>query len=207
MAAPAPASCPKCGAPRGAGPACPRCGLAGDRMAAFAGAGAGDGAVPPEIEAAWERVLCAWDDTGRHDTLLQLVAQHDAYAWTAARYRDAKRAGSGAASASPSPFRSYPDHAVDAVADRQLERLRRAAEATLHASASARDRARDRARPPYHVSKAVLAMLVFAIVAGLIFALVLRAHPPGGTGPAPGEARPAKPAQPARFKPSTSEVR
>lgn len=188
MAAPAPASCPKCGAPRRAEPACPRCGLAGDRMAAFAHARAA--AVPPEVEAAWERVIEAWDDAERHDALLRRVAQHDAYAWTAARYRDAKRA----APASPSPFRSYPDHAVDAIADRQLDRMRRAAEATLYASASTRE---ERARAPYRATRAILAMLVLAIVAGLVFAMLVRTDPADGPTPVPGEAQPAKPVQPA----------
>lgn len=191
MVAPAPASCPKCAAPRRAAPACPRCGLAGDRMAAYARAAAA--AVPPEVEAAWERVLEAWDDTDRHDALLRVVAQHDAYAFAAARYRDAKRA----APASPAPFRRYPDHAVDAIADRQLDRMRRAAEATLYASSIARQ---ERARAPYRATRAILAMLIFAIVAGLVFAMVLRAHPRDAPAPAPGEAQPAKPAQPSPRK-------
>lgn len=188
MAAPAPASCPKCGAARPAEQACPRCGLARDRMAELAHARAA--AVPPVVEAAWERVIEAWDDAERHDALLRLVAQHDAYAWTAARYRDAKRA----APASPSPFRSYPDHAVDAIADRQLDRMRRATEATLLASASTRE---ERARAPYRAARAILAMLVFAIVAGLVFAMLVRTDPADGPAPVPAEAQPAKPVQPA----------
>jgi hypothetical protein len=162
--------------------------------------------VPAEVAAAWDRVIEAWDDGERHDALLRRVAQHDAYAWAAARYRDAKRA----APASPSPFRSYPDHAVDAIADRQLDRMRRAAEATLYASASARE---DRARSPYRATTAILAMLIFAVVAGLVFATALRRLPPAGSGQAtpaaaqpaaaqpavrhPAAVHPAKPAQPA----------
>jgi hypothetical protein len=164
-----------------------------------------DAAVPEAVAAAWDRVLEAWDDGGRHDALLRLVAQHDAYAWTAARYREAKRA----APASPSPFRSYPDHAVDAIADRQLDRMRRAAEATLYAGATARE---ERARRPYRATTAILAMFIFAIVAGLVFAMMLQGSPPASSGQAtPAEAQPApppKPAQPA--KPSrvrASEVR
>lgn len=187
MDAPAPASCPKCGAPRRAERACPRCGLSADRMEAFARAR--DASVPEEVAAAWERVLEAWDDPGRHDALLRLIARHEAYAWAAAKYRDAKRA----APASPSPFRSYPDHAVDAIADRQLDRMRRAAEATLYASASARE---DRGRSPYRAATAVLALLIFAIVAGLIFASVFQRERTagGGGGPAsPAEAQPTQP--------------
>ncbi len=188
MATSAPASCPKCGAaPRGA--ACPRCGLAADRMEAYAARR--DAAVPEAVAAAWDRALEAWDDAESHDALLRLCAQHDAYAWVAAKYRDAKRA----APASPSPFRSYPDHAVDAIADRQLDRMRRAAEATLFAGASARE---DRARSPYRAATAILAMFIFAIIAGLVFATMLQRTRQAGAGRAtPAEAQPAEPAQPA----------
>jgi hypothetical protein len=148
-----------------------------------------DAAVPEDLTAAWERVLEAWDDDERHDALLRRVAQHDAYAWAAARYRDARRA----APASPAPFRSYPDRAVDAIADRQLDRLWRAAEATLHAGARARDA---RSRAPYRAATAVLVMLIFALVAGLVFATAVRRLPPA----VPGQATPATPTQPARPK-------
>jgi hypothetical protein len=153
-----------------------------------------DASVPEAVAAAWDRALEAWDDAGRHDALLRLVAQHDAYAWAAGKYRDAKRA----VPASPSPFRSYPDHAVDAIADRQLDRMRRAAEATLYASASARE---ERGRSPYRATTAILVMFVFAIVAGLVFATVLQRNQPAGAGQAaPAEAQPAEPAQPAPRK-------
>lgn len=177
--APASAGCPKCGAPRRGERACPRCGLSADRMEAYADTR--DASVPPEVAAAWDRVLEAWDDGERHDALLRRVAQHDAYAWAAAKYRDAKRA----APASPAPFRSYPDHAVDAIADRQLDRMRRAAEATLYASATARE---ERAGAPYRAAAAILVLLVFAIVAGLAFAAALRR-----SAPAAGQATPAPP--------------
>jgi ribosomal protein L32 len=186
--APAPASCPKCGAPRRAERACPRCGLSADRMEAFARAR--EASVPEPVAAAWAQVLEAWDDAARHDALLRLVARHDAYAWAAAKYRDAKRA----APASPAPFRSYPDRAVDAIADRQLDRMRRAAEATLYAGATARE---ERGKAPYRAATAILAMLIFAVIAGLIFASVFpRDRPGGGGGPySPDEAQPAPPAQ------------
>ncbi len=151
-------------------------------------------AVPDAVAAAWDGVLEAWDDAERHAALLRLVAQHDAYAWAAARYRDAKRS----APASPAPFRSYPDHAVDAVADRQLERMRRAAEATMLASASTRE---ERARSPYRAATAVLAMFIFAIIAGMIFAKALQRGQPDASGAGqatPAETHPAGPAQPAR---------
>ena len=193
MVAPAPASCPKCGALRRGERACPRCGLAAARMEAYAKTR--DAEVPAAVAAAWEGVLEGWDDTERHDALLQLIARHDAYAWAAAKYRDAKRA----APASPSPFRSYPDHAVDAIADRQLDRMRRAAEATLYASSIARE---ERRKSPYRATTAILAMFIFAIIAGLIFATVFQDNKPAvGGGPIlPGEAQPATLPQPAPRK-------
>jgi ribosomal protein L32 len=188
VAAPAPASCPKCGAARRGGQACPRCGLSADPAEAYAKVR--DAPVPEAVVAAWDRVLEAWDDADRHDALLRLVARHEAYAWAAARYREAKRAAPD------------PDHAVDAVADRQLDRMRRAALATLLASASARE---ERGRPPYRAATAILAMLIVAIVAGLIFAAMLQRNEPAGAGAragqaTPAEAQPAGPAQPAPRK-------
>lgn len=179
VAAPA-ESCPKCGAARQGDRACPRCGLAAHRMETFALER--DARVPPAVAVAWERALEAWDELPRHDALLQLVAQHDAYAWAAAKYRDAKRARP----ASPSPFRTYPDERFEAIADRQLDRMRRAAEATMLAGASAR---RDAHRSPYRATVAVMVMLIVAIIAGLLFATVLQRNPitpaQPGTEPAP----------------------
>jgi hypothetical protein len=155
-----------------------------------------DASVPEAVAAAWDRVLEAWDDAERHAALLRLVARHEAYAWAAARYRDAKRA----VPVSPAPFRRYPDHAVDAVADRQLDRMRRAAEATLLAGASAREA---RGRSPYRAATAILALLVVAIVAGLVFATMLQRAEPAASGAGqatPAEAQPARPAQPAPRK-------
>jgi hypothetical protein len=149
-----------------------------------------DAAVPPAVAAAWDHVLEAWDEQGRHDALLRLVAEHDAYVWAAGKYRDAKRSQP----ASPSPFRTYPDHAIDAIdaidaiADRQLDRMRRAAEATLYASATARERRRP---SPYRAGVGVIIMFVIAIAAGALFMSIAR--PKAGGGAAPAEAQPAAP--------------
>src|SRR5688572_22855922 len=107
-AAPAPA-CPKCGAARSELPACPRCGLRTDRMATFAAER--EASVPEPVRAAWDQVSAAWDDAALHDALFTLTAEHGAYAWTAARYREA-RAGK-------------PEGTIDP----HLERMRKAAEA------------------------------------------------------------------------------
>lgn len=154
----APTSCPKCGAPRRDEPACPRCGIRAERMEAFARAR--DAEVPPSVIAAWERVDAAWDEAAAHDALFSLTAQHACYAWTAARYRDA-RDGQGAVRTDP-----------------HLARVRRAAEATLLAGAT---RPRDKERTPYRSAMMVLALLVIMIVVGLMLAMVQR----GSDTPAP----------------------
>lgn len=179
-------SCPKCGAARRGARACPRCGLAADRMDAYGKTL--DASVPAPVAAAWERVLESWEELPRHDALLQLAAQHHAYVWVAARYREAKRGRP----ASPSPFRTYPDHAIDAIADRQLDRMRRAAEATMYASATTREA---RAKAPYRSTISVLVLLVIAVVAGSIIASMVKLEDPAGVAPA--EAQPASPVRPA----------
>lgn len=169
-------ACPKCGAPRrDDATACATCGLAVSRMESFREAL--EAAVPGEVREAWARTAEHWSDAARHDELLRLVASHRCYAWAAGRYRTRKS---------------------DETAVRQLERLRRAAEATLLASATARDQAAAR---PYRASTGVLAILIVAILVGLVYALVLRqpALAPSRTLPVP--ARPLAPGHP--VSPST----
>jgi hypothetical protein len=122
-----------------------------------------DASVPEVLATAWDRAVEAWDEPARHDEMIRLVAQHDAYAWAAAQYRE--RAG-------------------DPVGDRQLARIRKAAEATLFASATAR---KDQSPKPYRALTAVMIMLIVAAVAGLLYAMVMRdkAEPMGNATPAP----------------------
>jgi hypothetical protein len=141
--------CPKCGATRrGDATACPGCGLAAARMAEFRDAREAE--VPDAVHAAWARVAEAWSDPARHDELLREVAAHRCYAWAAGRYRT--RGG-------------------DPIAERQLARLRRAAEATLLAGATAR---RDAAVTPYRATVGVLALLIATVVIGLVYATLIR---------------------------------
>lgn len=149
--------CPKCGAPRRGDAACPSCGLAAANMAAYRDAR--DAAVPGPAREAWARALEAWGDPARHDEVLQQVAAHRCYAWAAACYRARGR---------------------DPIAERQLDRLRRAAEATLLASATARP---DAAPRPYRATAGVLAILIVAVLVGLVYATVLHA-PAARTAPA-----------------------
>jgi len=134
--------CPKCGAESTA-PACPRCGLARDKMAAFVSARAAS--VPEAISSAWQALQPAWDDQKRHDAIFELAARLDALAWLGGKYRE----------------RAKTD---DAMAVKQLEKVRKAAEATLFATASPRDDQRKR--------NSLLALGVMAVVLAIIAAAV-----------------------------------
>jgi hypothetical protein len=153
------ARCPKCGAPRRGAAACAACGLAAARMADFGEAR--DAAVPQPVHEAWAHAAAAWDDPARHDELLRQVATHRCYAWAAGHYRA---------------------RLPDAIAERQLDRLRRAAEATLLATATVRRNAEMR---PYRVTRGVLAFLIAVIAAGLLYATVIREPPDRATGSGP----------------------
>jgi len=170
--------CPKCGSARRAGAtACASCGLAVARMAAFSDAR--DAAVPDAVREAWAHAAEAWSDAARHDELLRLVATHDCYAWAAGRYRT--RTG-------------------DPIAARQLDRLRRAAEATLLASATVRP---DPAAKPYRAAIGVLAILIVVIVVGLLYAVIRAPASPStpARALAPAPVQPLTPGHP--VSPST----
>jgi hypothetical protein len=170
------APCPKCGAPRrGQAAACARCGLAAARMAEFSDVR--DIAVPEPVREAWARVTAAWDEPARHDDLLRQVATHNCYAWAARRYRA---------------------RGPDPVAERQLDRLRFAAEATLLASATVRP---DAAVQPYRVARGILGFLIAAVVAGLLYATVIRGPFAGPSAPAaPATLTPGHPVSPSTIK-------
>jgi hypothetical protein len=125
-----------------------------------------DAAVHLEVRAGWQRACEAWDDAAHHDALLGLVAQHNCFAWAAARYRE--RAG-------------------DAVADRQLERLRKAATAAMFATATVRAQ---REPTPYRSSIAVLVVLLILVVLGVVYLKTVRPEQPAvAPPPAPTPAR------------------
>ena len=159
-------SCPKCGAVRVATRThCASCGLAHDKMAAFARA---RDEVPDALGAAWERVLGGWEDHAKHDELLRLVTQHDAYAWAAARYRDRLQ-----------------EHATDAMAHQQLARVRKAAEAQLLTQGAQRE---TKAARPYRGTIMMLAVLVIMILALVVHMFVRSSasEPPAARRPPPG---------------------
>jgi hypothetical protein len=123
-------------------------------MAAYASAR--DAAVADPVRDAWTRVTERWTDDAGHDELLRLVVANNCYAWAAGRYRTRE---------------------ADAIAQRQIERLRRAAEATLLVSAAVRPDAGNRA---YRGVTGVLAILVVVIAAGLLYATVIRGRTAAG---------------------------
>jgi hypothetical protein len=101
--------------------------------------------VHDDVTCAWKRAALHWDDPACHEAVIVAVVQHNSFAWAAARYKE--RAG-------------------DAIADRQLERLRKAATATLFATATARD---DKHATPYRKVMMWFAVLVVMLLLGLVF--------------------------------------
>ena len=96
-----------------------------------------------ELDAAWQVVVDKWDEQAAHDKLLALVAQSSSYKWAATQYK--QRAG-------------------DPVAEAQLERIRKAAIATMFAT-GAKKRDPD---APYKRVMIVLIVLVFMMMLGLV---------------------------------------
>lgn len=153
--------CPKCHAALAEHVACPGCGLARSRMAGFSASRAAE--VPEEVRAAWQTILDGWDEQPRHDAFVQAVAGAGAFAWAAGQYQDERRRRPG-----------------DPVATRQLERVRRTAEAAMLASAAVRQ---DQ-KAPYRGATAILVMMVVVLVAGALYATFMRdTRTPGPTTP------------------------
>lgn len=101
--------------------------------------------APEPITTAWDDLLQHWDDQARHDVLVGLVAQHDCYAWAAARYKE---------------------RGDDPIAVRQLERVRKAALATMFAKAS---RKPEQGNVPFKGSLLVLVIVAILTGVGLIY--------------------------------------
>jgi hypothetical protein len=143
--------CPKCGAALKAGAeACAGCGLATARMATFKSER--DLAVPDEVRTAWDKVIAKWDDEARHDALFTLIAARGEYGWTAGRYREQAR-----------------ERAGDPVAPKQMDRIRRAIEATMVVSATARDKPQS---SPYKNTATLLGVLIVVLVVGMAYMFI-----------------------------------
>ncbi len=161
-------ACPKCGTPRQGERACPKCGLAADRMASFARAQ--EDAVPEVVHAAWTRVVAHWDSDAEHDELLRLTTLHGCYAWVAGRYRQE---------------RARRDN--DAMATRQLERIRKAAEVAMLSTAAPKPEA----KTPFKSSILLLALAGLLVIVGIFYATYVKMRGPGprdGSSAAPSPA-------------------
>ena len=110
--------------------------------------------VPAEVVAAWARITASWEDQAQHDALIGLVAQHGCFAWAAARYRE---------------------RVDDPIAKRQQERLRKAATATMLATATVRTGPEEQ---PYRATILVFVVLLVALAAGGLYALHQQAQAP-----------------------------
>jgi hypothetical protein len=106
--------------------------------------------IPEAVEAAWRACEDRWDDAAAHDAFFALASQHGCYAWAAGRYR--ARAG-------------------DATADRMLDKIRRAATATMLATASKREPARG---APYRMTVVLMIVLMLAAIGGIVYVANLR---------------------------------
>jgi hypothetical protein len=105
--------------------------------------------IPEAVQTAWDDAVAHWDDPARHQAVLGLVAQHNCFAWAAARYKE--RAG-------------------DPVAEKQLERLRSSAVATMFAQASGRKKEPPQ---PFRQTLLLLVALLLALVIGMIFVKII----------------------------------
>lgn len=175
-AAPKGPECPKCGAPVRAGAeACASCGLAAKRMASFKSER--DQAVAGEIRALWDNVLAGWTDEARHDALFELIAARGEYGWAAGRYREQARERTG-----------------DPLAPKQMDRIRRAIEATMVVSATTRDKP---APSPYKNTATLLGVLIVALLVGMAYMFIKsrRASSPDDQPPPPPPAAVSPPPQ------------
>jgi hypothetical protein len=141
-------TCPKCGATP-TEVACPKCGLATDKMDAFARTLDAD--VPSVVRAAWDALdtPAAWDVDDRHVAFMRIVVDENAFAWAAQQYRSKK----------PDPR-----------AETMLGRVRKAAEARLVASASARPEP----KTIFHSVKLLVAGAVLMVIALLLILQFLK---------------------------------
>jgi hypothetical protein len=108
----------------------------------------------PEVEAAWAECEAEWENTARHDKLFELVTAHDCFAFAAGKYK--ARAG-------------------DPIADRALERIRKAATAKMMATATTRERSE---RTPFRATMALMIFLMVAAIAGLAYVASMKKHSP-----------------------------
>jgi flagellar biosynthesis/type III secretory pathway M-ring protein FliF/YscJ len=108
--------------------------------------------APEPVQAAWDDAVAHWDDPAKHKALLGLVAQHSCFAWAAARYKE--RAG-------------------DPIADKQMERLRTSAMATMMATGAAKKQDEP---SPFRATIIMLIALLVAMIVGLLIVKTIHDH-------------------------------
>ena len=108
--------------------------------------------VPEAVTRAWDEAVLHWDEQARHDALLGLVAQHSCYAWAAAKYKE---------------------RGDDPIAAQQLVRVRKAATATLLATATVRP---ESGSVPFKGSLLVLVVVAILTGVGLIYLQFRQPH-------------------------------
>ena len=146
VSVPVPFSCPKCDMACSPHRPCPRCGLAAHRMKTFVRR---EQTVDQTLTQAWQAVVDGWNLSARHDELLRLTTRHDAWAWTAARYREYASKGLGGE-----------------MATSQLKRLERG----IVVSAFSRIQAtKDKTPRPYRTAVATLLLLIVLLVGGFVY--------------------------------------
>ncbi|MEJ7601746.1 MAG: hypothetical protein WKG01_27850 [Kofleriaceae bacterium] len=146
VSVPVPFSCPKCDMACSPHGPCPRCGLAAHRMKTFVRR---EQTVDDTLAQAWHAAVQGWNISARHDELLRLTTRHDAWAWTAARYREHASKGLGGE-----------------MATTQLKRLERG----IVVSAFSRIQATtDKSPRPYRAAVATLVLLIVVLVGGFVY--------------------------------------
>ena len=175
------ARCPKCDAPRGDRPACPRCGLRREHADGWSARAAE--APTTTLGIAWESCEAAWDELARHERAALAALATDDIGWLAGRYR--------------AVLRTRPD---DAMATARLEVLTRQAQAAMIATA---------AKPaPAPVSRKFPVVVVIVAVATLVIMMIYatyatrRREDNAGTG----RRRPAEPLPDTRRAPAPPAI-
>jgi hypothetical protein len=115
--------------------------------------------VNEAVSAAWERVVEKWEDGSRHEALLALVVQHRSFAWAAARYKE---------------------KGDDPIAVERLDRLRKAATATMMATATKKAAEE---RSPYTKTMVWLVVMTIMLIIGLLFARIVTDRAPKHSPP------------------------
>ena len=115
--------------------------------------------VNEAVSAAWERVLEGWDEPARHEALLALVVQHSEFAWAAGRYKE---------------------KGDDPIAVERLDRLRKAATATMMATATKKA---EEERSPYTKTMVWLVVMLIMLIIGLLFARIVTDRSPKRSPP------------------------